>query len=234
MGDAQKQKITIAENGPYLISGGIALGIETIVPASDKAGASWEWEAGRALEVKERYALCRCGASSSKPFCDGTHAKIEWDGSETATHSPFEQQAKTYAGPQLDLLDAEALCGFARFCDNGDKIWSDIERSDDPAVAKLVVHEETHCPSGRLVVRKRGEAAIEPDFAPAISLVEDPGKDCSGPLWVKGGIAVESADGSTYEIRNRVTLCRCGKSANKPFCDGTHVDVAFADGLLAK
>jgi CDGSH-type Zn-finger protein len=47
---------------------------------------------------------------------------------------------------------------------------------------------------------------------------------------VKGGVPVESADGTVYEVRNRVTLCRCGKSTNKPFCDGTHIDVNFKDG----
>ena len=43
-----------------------------------------------------------------------------------------------------------------------------------------------------------------------------------GPIWVRGGIPVASADGKTYEVRNRLTLCRCGRSANKPFCDGSH------------
>lgn len=50
-----------------------------------------------------------------------------------------------------------------------------------------------------------------------------------GPLWVRGGIPVESSDGATYEVRNRVTLCRCGRSSNKPFCDGTHKGVGFRD-----
>ena len=40
---------------------------------------------------------------------------------------------------------------------------------------------------------------------------------------------MESADGTTYEIRNRVTLCRCGASQNKPFCDGSHWEVEFRD-----
>ena len=44
-----------------------------------------------------------------------------------------------------------------------------------------------------------------------------------GPLWVRGGIPVMSADGKPYAIRNRVTLCRCGKSGNKPFCDGSRI-----------
>ena len=52
----------------------------------------------------------------------------------------------------------------------------------------------------------------------------------SGPLWVKGGVAIEASDGFAYETRNRVTLCRCGRSSNKPFCDGTHCKTKFNDG----
>jgi CDGSH-type Zn-finger protein len=52
----------------------------------------------------------------------------------------------------------------------------------------------------------------------------------SGPLWISGGVPIISCDGTEYEVRNRVTLCRCGRSGNKPFCDGTHVDIQFRDG----
>jgi CDGSH-type Zn-finger protein len=47
---------------------------------------------------------------------------------------------------------------------------------------------------------------------------------------VRGCIPIESADGTLWETRNRVTLCRCGKSQNMPFCDGSHIDVRFNDG----
>jgi CDGSH-type Zn-finger protein len=182
--------------------------------------------------VSERYALCRCGASQTKPFCDGTHARNGFDGTETASRAPFVEQAKTLAGPGMILEDAEALCAFARFCDVGDSIWQSIEHVDDPAVRELVIHEATHCPSGRLVVRDTATgAAHEPDLHPSIGLVEDPAKDCSGPLYVRGGIPVNSADGTPYEVRNRVALCRCGQSQNKPFCDGTHAQSGFVDGL---
>jgi hypothetical protein len=63
---------------------------------------------------------------------------------------------------------------------------------------------------------------IEPELEPSILVVDDPVLDVVGPLWVRGGIPIESVDGETYEIRNRVSLCRCGKSCNKPFCDGSH------------
>ena len=80
------------------------------------------------------------------------------------------------------------------------------------------------CPSGRLVVydNPSGEA-LEPEFEKSIVIIEYPPRDEHGPLWVRGGIPVEAADGQVYEIRNRMTLCRCGESCNKPFCDGSHV-----------
>jgi hypothetical protein len=68
---------------------------------------------------------------------------------------------------------------------------------------------------------------VERDLPVSVGLVEDPEEGCSGPIWLRGGIKVVSADGFEYEIRNRVTLCRCGQSNNKPFCDGTHASIKF-------
>ena len=65
---------------------------------------------------------------------------------------------------------------------------------------------------------KKTKAPFEKKFQPSIEIIEDPQIKVSGPIWVKGGIEIESADGYKYETRNRVTLCRCGKSNNKPFC----------------
>ena len=86
----------------------------------------------------------------------------------------------------------------------------------------MAIQEAKDCPSGRLVVWNKEGEPYEPELEPSVGVVHDPATSPMGPLWVRGGISVESADGSEYEVRNRVTLCRCGKSANKPFCDGTH------------
>ena len=69
-----------------------------------------------------------------------------------------------------------------------------------------------------------------PAFDPSIVLVEDERRGVSGPVWVRGGVEVLSGDGDAYEVRNRVTLCRCGESRNKPFCDASHVRVRFREG----
>jgi len=85
-----------------------------------------------------------------------------------------------------------------------------------------------HCPAGRLVAfDKAAGRTIEQDLPVSIGLIEDPVEDCSGPIWLRGGISLRSADGYHYEIRNRVTVCRCGASKNKPFCDGRHATIKF-------
>lgn len=223
-------KIVVSENGPYLVTGQVPLSVQTIVP--NREGLSWDWKEGRSFKVPAEYALCRCGRSRNKPFCDGSHARVRFNGTETASRQPYARQAETLEGPRLELRDAEPLCAFARFCDPAGKIWSLIERTDDPAVRELAIREAEHCPAGRLVVSDpQSHQEFEPTLPPSIGVVEDPALQCSGPLWVRGGIRVESADGTPYERRNRVTLCRCGASVNKPFCNGSHASIRFRDGI---
>jgi len=109
-----------------------------------------------------------------------------------------------------------------------------VLESGQLAVARLVEQQAGDCPGGRLRARQRaqlpsGDQSLEPHFEPSVGLVQDTAKGVSGPLWVRGGVAVFSADGSAYEIRNRVALCRCGAFGNKPFCDGSHASSGFND-----
>jgi len=158
--------------------------------------------------------------------------RIGFDGAETASRGDFVNEAEVTNGPSMVLFDDRPLCAYARFCDNAGTIWMLVKKTDDGEVRRIVAHEATSCPSGRLVIRDHEtEEVLEPPLEPSISLIEDPAMKCSGPIWVRGGIRIEAADGQSYEVRHRVTLCRCGTSANKPFCDGTHADIAFDDGL---
>ena len=226
------RKIVVSKDGPYMVTGKIPLTMQIITP--NKEGLSWEWKQAKEFDTKNsEYSLCRCGQSKTKPFCDGTHTKIRFDGTERATRKPFVRQTETFDGPTLTLGDAEELCAFARFCDPGGKIWSLIEQTDDPKLRELTIREANHCPAGRLVVHdKKTGKVIEQKRPPSIGVVEDPALGYSGPLWVRGGIPIESYDGKPYEIRNRVTLCRCGASSNMPFCNGSHASIKFRDGLV--
>jgi len=223
------QKVLVSENGPYIVSGGLPLAKEIIL--EDDEGISVGLGKGEQYPDQETYALCRCGRSKSKPFCDGSHAKAKFDGTETASLEEYVAMAEITEGPGYTLTDVPDLCVLARFCHQAGGIWRLTEESDDPASKKLAAKIAGQCISGRLVIwdNETGEP-IEPRLKPSVGLIEDPGRGVSGPIYLKGGVQVESADGTKYEVRNRVTLCRCGRSENKPFCDGTHVAAGFNDG----
>lgn len=224
--------IKITPEGPYLVFGNPPIDQEVIVP--NQEGTPWVYRKGTIFDNSASpVALCRCGSSHHKPFCDGSHAHTQWDPQETSTKRPLLEDSEEYDGPTMILADNEKYCALARFCDAYGQIWNLVQKAQTEEERELVRHEAGHCPSGRLVLldKKNGQV-FEPPFEPSLSILEDPGMRVSGPIWVKGGIRIESADGKSYEIRNRVTLCRCGHSSNKPFCDGTHVSVHFHDDLL--
>lgn len=229
MAEGKKAKVMVTKDGPYLVYGGLPIDKQIIGIGED--GEPDRWIQGKKIHYEETCALCRCGESGSKPFCDGTHAKVGFKGTETASKKTHERQARVMKGPTLTLKDAPALCAAARFCHRGGGTWELTHHSEDPKARDLAIEEACDCPSGRLVEcdAKTGEV-FEKEFKPSISLVEDPQNGVSGPIWLRGDVPVESSDGTVYEVRNRQTLCRCGKSRNKPFCDGTHIDVDFNDG----
>jgi CDGSH-type Zn-finger protein len=221
-------RVTVAKNGPYLVSGAVPLARQTIV--TDEEGGSQQWQQGEAFAAPDSYALCRCGHSKNKPFCDGTHKKIGFDGTETASRAPYREQAQLTEGPVLALTDAQSLCAFARFCDPNGQVWNQVERTGEAKVRAMFVRQVNNCPSGRLVAWDRSTGKpIEHSLPVSIGVVEDPAERVSGPLWLRGGIPLVAADGFAYEVRNRVTVCRCGASKNKPFCDGSHAAVKFSD-----
>lgn len=214
-------KIVVTKDGPYLVSGGLPLTEKLIV--TNEAGESLDYKDSKSYPAQPPYALCRCGQSGRKPFCDGTHTKVQFDGTETADRRLYSTRATVIEGPTMVLTDVENLCAYARFCDPKGQVWNLVQRPDDAETRRLVEHEAGHGPSGRLVVWDRQTGTpIEPHFEPSLGLIEDTAQKVRGPIWVRGGIPVISADGESYEVRNRVTLCRCGKSDSKPFCDGSH------------
>jgi CDGSH-type Zn-finger protein len=225
---APSAKVQITEDGPYMVSGNLPMRRQTI--GANSAGESVKWMEGETFPAQKSYALCRCGHSGKKPFCDGSHTKVGFDGTETASRESYQRQAKVMQGPGMSLTDAEALCAFARFCDPHGQVWNLVNETNDPAAKRNFVRQVGDCPSGRLVAWDNATGqAVEPEHAPSISLIEDPAQQCAGPIWLRGGVQVIGSDGFHYELRNRVTLCRCGASKNKPFCDGTHASIKFKD-----
>ncbi len=229
MGETDGPRIAVTRNGPYVVRGGLPIVRRTIVV--DEDGESVSWQSGEELPVRESCTVCRCGASDTKPYCDGSHAVIGFDGAETASLEAYENAAVAIEGPRITLMDQVELCADARFCAAKGKAWHLVARDDD-AARETVIAESNLCPAGRYTAVEPDGTVHEPALGMQMGLVEDPEAGVSGPLWVQGGVPVTSADGESYPVRNRVTLCRCGKSANKPFCDGTHIEAGFDDGAI--
>jgi CDGSH-type Zn-finger protein len=220
-------RITVTKDGPYRVTHGVPLAEQHIV--MNEAGESIEWREGKQYAPPAEYLLCRCGQSGHKPFCDMSHRRVEFNGTETASREPFNDQAEVIDGPVLSLKDAPPLCAFARFCDPNGQVWGLVKKTDEREARIQFLNEVGQCPAGRLVAVDNATGAdLEPRLEPSIGLVEDPRGPVMGPLWVRGGIPVIAADGHAYQVRNRAALCRCGRSATKPYCDGSHAAEASA------
>jgi CDGSH-type Zn-finger protein len=217
--------VSVTPNGPYVVAGDVPVVRRHIVMSEH--GEPLTYETTARLETGPRYALCRCGQSGRKPFCDGTHARIGFDGAEAAPASTYDERQRTYMATGVVVRDDRSICSHAGFCGNRvTNVWKQLKEdaTEDSIARAQVMAMVERCPSGALTYRLESERAdIEPELAAEIAVLDN------GPLFLMGRLPLTRTDGTPAEPRNRVTLCRCGSSANKPYCDGSHRDVHFAD-----
>jgi CDGSH-type Zn-finger protein len=91
-----RQRIVVLPDGPYIVYGGVPLRRKRKIISAENNALTWK--TGDALATEDTYALCRCGHSNAKPFCDGTHARIGFDGTETADVRPYEEMQHLHDG----------------------------------------------------------------------------------------------------------------------------------------
>jgi CDGSH-type Zn-finger protein/uncharacterized Fe-S cluster protein YjdI len=226
-------KIAVTKDGPYLVYGNVPLVAKTQIVSEYGEPLAWRKDKSidtRSHELCEVYALCRCGHSADQPFCSGMHRKICFDGVETADPRPTAERQVIYPNDgALIVRHDDTLCAASGFCGNRIAQLRDLVKATAEAgVPAQVIAMIEHCPSGSLTYSlKAGERDIEPDLPKQIAVTTEITSQgpIAGPLWVTGQILIERADGQPCETRNRVALCRCGKSKNKPLCDGTHREV---------
>lgn len=213
--------ITVLKDGPYVVDGGVPLNRKSIVYSEWHEPMTWRTDA--ALGARPKYRLCRCGESKHKPYCDNTHTRVGFDGTETASTTPSEERRERVEAQGITVTDERGLCTRAGFCGNRvTNVWGLLEQAEDSRTRFEIIQRVERCPSGRLAYELE-DGPIEPHLPTAIAVTKD------GPYWVTGGITVTMSDGRQVETRNRVELCRCGQSSNKPFCDGTHLAIKFRD-----
>lgn len=208
MSSENKASISPAQNGPYIVKG--------LKKLTNKNGS---------IETSETIALCRCGASNNKPFCDGTHSKIEFS-SEKFEDSP-EDKKVSYKGREITIHDNRSICAHAGYCtDNlasvfrmGKEPWIDPDTESVNDVVAVI----KKCPSGALSYTLDGNDKYLKENEPVIKIAPN------GPYVVLGGIELSGTEWAEGASKTKYTLCRCGVSKNKPFCDGSHWRIEFSD-----
>jgi CDGSH-type Zn-finger protein len=226
MSDQQKPRISISKNGSYCVIGPVPLVRKTQVVSEYGEPLTWKKEATIETEENEYY-LCRCGNSQKFPFCDSTHRRVPFDGTETAEMGNFYERQYTFpGGTNLVVRKNPSLCMEAGFCGLlNQSIRQMVPQTDNTQMRSLVIAMVERCPSGALTYAlNKDEEEIEPDLPIQIADTTEITDDgpIIGPLWVTGNIEIERSDGVLLKTRNRVTLCNCGRSEIKPLCDGTH------------
>jgi CDGSH-type Zn-finger protein len=218
------QAIEVTENGPYHVTGGVPLVRARKIPG-EKKGSFTGYEVYETIPTTDEYWLCRCGQSTGKPFCTGMHEKVNFDGTETAATSSYAERAEVLGGTKVTVKDDRGICSHAAFCSNAiTNAWKGAPKMDeDPAIAEAVIGMVRNCPSGALTLERDGQPDEEA-LSPEIRVLEN------GQYIVRGAIPITRSDGQPIEVRNRMSLCRCGGSGNKPLCDGTHNENGFTDG----
>jgi CDGSH-type Zn-finger protein len=223
------KRIVVTKDGPYVVHGGVRMACKTQVVSEHGEPLTWKTE--EVADQPESYDLCRCGHSSYRPYCDTTHALIDFDGTETADTGLTADRRKTYPGGTGIIVRRDLpVCMDSGFC--GNRI-TDVEEmvahTDDTQVRAQVMAMIERCPSGSYTYAlEEGGEDVEPDLPEQVAATTEITSDgpINGPLWVTGSIPVERSDGQPFETRPRVTLCCCGHSATKPLCDGTHRTLA--------
>jgi CDGSH-type Zn-finger protein/uncharacterized Fe-S cluster protein YjdI len=124
------------------------------------------------------------------------------------------------------IHSAECVRGLPEVFDTDKRPWIQPDRSHPDHVAEVVMR----CPTGALQFERRDGGAGEPVPEENIVAVA-----ADGPLYVRGEIEIMDSTGTTLLEDTRVTLCRCGESMNKPFCDNGHRQANFRDaGVLGE
>jgi CDGSH-type Zn-finger protein len=224
-GTRAEARIIIEKDGPYVVQGDVPLVRKTQIVS--EYGEPLTWRKEERLTTDTTYRLCRCGQSSNKPFCDDTHLRCRFDGTETAEITTTAERRVIHEGGTAIVVRRDySLCMDAGFCGNRlTNVQKMTPHTDDTQIRAQVIAMVERCPSGSYTYALDANAAdIEPDLPRQVAETTEITSDgpIAGPLWVTGGIPIERSDGRPFETRNRVTLCNCGRSSTKPLCDGSH------------
>lgn len=175
------------------------------------------------IEAKNPTYLCRCGESKNKPFCDGSHVKADFK-SETEIKNEVLQE---YKGKDITINFNRSICAGSGECVKGlktvfksgdSKNWIHPDEDSNENIIKII----SACPSGALSYTLEKKTHTDKRDKSKISVVKN------GPYSVES-VSLEGFQIPTNFSTSKYTLCRCGHSKNKPYCDYSHALVKWSD-----
>jgi CDGSH-type Zn-finger protein len=180
---------------------------------------------GETLPTRPIVALCRCGGSNLKPYCDGTHARNGFASAKAPDRRP--DRLDTYEGNGITVRDNRGTCCHYGNCT--DRLPQVFHHEGDPFVtaggadADDIERIVRQCPSGALGFVRDGNVYQGEQREAEIYVANN------ASYYVRGGIDLDGEMMDQGANREHYALCRCGHSKNKPFCDGTHWWIKFND-----
>ena len=180
---------------------------------------------GEKIAADPPVLLCRCGESQSKPFCDGSHVKNGYTDEKSPDRRP--ERIRSYPGKTIIIHDNRCVCAHRGHCTDslpavfrlGERPWIDPDGAPPDEIARVI----EMCPSGALSYSRHDEMHKNWKTEKKVIVTRD------GPYDVEGGIEFRDERCNHPETTDHYTLCRCGASENKPFCNGRHWDISFKD-----
>ena len=170
MAESKSNEVSIqaSENGPYIVKQ-----LETLTNSK-----------GESIQTRKTIALCRCGQSANKPFCDGTHAQLGFSSAKVADGSLDKRDE--YAGKTITIYDNRGICAHAGKCTDalpqvwkmGVEPWIDAQGADPNAIIEAV----KQCPSGALSYSIDDVEHRDEERQPQITVTRN------GPYAVTGGV----------------------------------------------
>ena len=202
-------KIDVLDGGPLIV--------DNLEKFSDSKG--------NLLKTDDKIALCRCGHSSKKPFCDGTHKAVGFSGERESNASLNKE--RTYVGKEVDVHDNRTICCHAGECVSNLNTVFDINAkpwiNPDNATVDEIIDVIGKCPSGALSYSINKVQTRDFDREPEIQISHN------GPYNIIGSITINLPEELQPPSKEHYSLCRCGASKNKPYCDGSHSEIEFKD-----
>jgi CDGSH-type Zn-finger protein len=215
MNSKKKPVIVCLQNGPYYL----------IEDSSPQEVPHLLNKTGQPYSTLPGVALCRCGLSKNKPFCDGSHGILGF--SDKKSDARVTDHSNKYVGEKITILFNGGACAHAAHCVND--LPTAFSKDGDPwilpdsaSITELIKQVEK-CPSGALSYSLNNEEQKKSHNRPGITVLEN------GPYAVTGGVDLVNQKWCDGVSNERYVLCRCGASKNKPFCDGSHISIGFKD-----